>query len=364
MRKTNRIDVIDQLRGIAAVSVVIAHLAGQAFFTYDGVTSSALLDILLKNVFIGEYINFGRFGVVLFFIISGYVIPFSFPKENPVKGFIISRIFRLYPLFWASLTAVLIIRYYAGNPVQIQNILANITMIPDFLGYNRVLDVYWTLAYEILFYTIVVTIYITVGPLNLTIARNSALLCAFTSIGISVAQVFGLPAAAGDKIVLIGFMFLGSAIRKTQSDQNSLIDGWLAAIVAVLLLAVTLRGYIHYDLFLYGHDLRFENFNSVVITHVAAIFVFVAALIWLGKFEFPALSYLGTISYSIYITHPILMELTALGGWDKQMIKNGMYIPILLSGTIILSSLTYHIIEQPFTRAGKLFRLKKSKENQ
>lgn len=355
----NRIAIIDQLRGIAAISVVMAHFVGQSFFIKSA-HDSTLIDNLLKNIFVGDYINFGRFGVILFFIISGYVIPFSFPTNNPIKGFIISRIFRLYPLFWASLTAVLIIRFYAGNPEPLQNILANITMIPDFLGYNRALDVYWTLAYEVAFYTIVVVIYLTAGPLNLMITRGGALLCALISVAISAAQIFNQPAAGGDKIVLIGFMFLGSAIRKTQIDRKSLIDGWIILIVFSLILAMTLRGYIHYVLFLYGHDLRFENFNSVVVTHALAISVFFAALIFLNIAEFPLLTYLGTISYSIYITHPILMELVTLLRLDRPMIESGWYIPSLLLGTIAISAFTYHAIEQPFTRLGKLFRIKMS----
>lgn len=357
----NRISIIDQLRGVAAISVIISHFVGRSFF-YKEVNEITFVDTLLKNILIGEYINFGRFGVILFFIISGYVIPFSFPKNNPIRGFIISRIFRLYPLFWVSLTAALIIRFYAGSPEPLYNVLANITMIPDFLGYTRVLDVYWTLAYEVAFYAIVAVIYATAGPLSLMIARQGALLCALLSLAISTAQILNYPVAGGDKIVLIGFMFLGSTIRKTQVDRQSMVDIWIVLIVFFLMLAMTLRGYIHYVLFLYGNDMRFENFNSIVATHALAVFIFFAALIFLNRTEFPLLTYLGTISYSIYIIHPILMELATLLKWESPLIESGWYLPSLLIGTIVVSVLTYHTIEQPFVKLGKFFRTKISSE--
>lgn len=54
---------------------------------------------LLRNNF-----NLGRLGVIIFFLISGYLIPFSFKnKHKPIIKFAISRIFRLYPLYWFSI---------------------------------------------------------------------------------------------------------------------------------------------------------------------------------------------------------------------------------------------------------------------
>ncbi len=358
MIKKNRLSSIDQLRGIAALSVVLSHLAAQCFINNASSSQNSWLDIILKNYLSSDYINLGRFGVILFFIISGYVIPFSFPKQNPIKGFIMGRFFRLYPLFWASLTAVLFLRFYAKSTVSPYDIIANITMIPDFLGSHRILDVYWTLAYEIIFYTIVVIIYVCAGPLSLTITRQATLLCACLSIAISIAQIFGQTVFAGDKIILIGFMFLGSAIRKTQIDRGRLIDEWIILITALVLSGIIFRGYIHYILLLYGTDTRFENFNSIIITHVAAIFLFLGALAWLEKTEFSFLTYMGTISYSLYITHPILMELATLLGLEENMVRAGVYIPIVFVVTVILSVITYHSIEQPFTHMGKIAREK------
>lgn len=353
MNKIQRIANIDQLRGIAALSVVLAHFAAYSFINNSHIPTNSYIEVFLKNILVGEYVNFGRFGVILFFVISGYVIPFSFPARNPIRGFIISRLFRLYPLFWASLTAAIIVRFYAGHHVSIYDIFANITMIPDLLLSHRILDVYWTLAYEIIFYTIVAAIYALFGPLNLATARQGALFCASVSIAISMAQIFGQTIAGGDKIILISFMFLGSVIRKNQINLNRIFDIWLFLVIITIIIGIILRGYIHYVIFVYGNDVRFENFNSIIVTHCLAIFIFIGALSWFDKFNSPSLIYMGYISYSLYITHPILMEIFSILNFDQIMIRNGLYIPILFTSTIALSAITYHFIERPFIRMGK-----------
>src|SRR5258708_38869349 len=82
-----RLAFIDTLRGIAVLSVLLQHA----------------LEVIVSNhptgeyywVFhnaIGYYFNFGRFGVVLFFFVSGFVIPFIFPHTaTPARDFATHR---------------------------------------------------------------------------------------------------------------------------------------------------------------------------------------------------------------------------------------------------------------------------------
>ncbi|MCQ4062259.1 acyltransferase, partial [Klebsiella pneumoniae] len=42
--------------------------------------------------------NWGAFGVALFFLISGFVIPFSFVKATWLS-FLVGRFFRIFPLY-------------------------------------------------------------------------------------------------------------------------------------------------------------------------------------------------------------------------------------------------------------------------
>ncbi len=84
MKKT-RFEELDALRGVAALFVV--------FFHYTLSRPQADLGFKL-----------GSTGVDLFFIISGFVILLSLEHVEKPGQFIINRICRLYPTYWASVT--------------------------------------------------------------------------------------------------------------------------------------------------------------------------------------------------------------------------------------------------------------------
>src|ERR1041384_7714883 len=80
-----RVAWLDALRGFAALVVVFEH---------------ALEPLLpearpaVKAVF-----EPGWYGVLVFFLVSGYIVPASLERRGSVRAFWISRLFRLYPLF-------------------------------------------------------------------------------------------------------------------------------------------------------------------------------------------------------------------------------------------------------------------------
>lgn len=55
-----------------------------------------------------ENIDLGRVGVVSFFLISGYVIRRSIVNRS-ISSFLYLRFFRLFPIYWLSLLAYLVV---------------------------------------------------------------------------------------------------------------------------------------------------------------------------------------------------------------------------------------------------------------
>src|SRR3954463_15175281 len=119
-----RLAFIDTLRGVAVLAVLFQHA----------------LEVIVQNhptgeyywVFhdaIGYYMNFGRFGVVLFFFVSGFVIPFSFPDgATPVRDSAMTRFFRLYPAYWISMVIGLVtMQMLESNPYPLSQVIANVT---------------------------------------------------------------------------------------------------------------------------------------------------------------------------------------------------------------------------------------------
>lgn len=103
-----RIDFPNTLRGLAALSVVIDHYAGVYIGDRSFLAQMIHAPVMsVQDVPVPSYLElpallptiiYGSFGVALFFIISGFVIPLSLARENRLT-FAIGRFFRIYPTY-------------------------------------------------------------------------------------------------------------------------------------------------------------------------------------------------------------------------------------------------------------------------
>ncbi len=102
----------------------------------------------------GTLARYGYLGVSVFFAISGYVISISTEGRDPYS-FAVARMARLWPTFvlCMSLTALvtLAVPGFAFS-LTLPQYLANLTMLPPFLGQPYVDGAYWSIVAEILFY--------------------------------------------------------------------------------------------------------------------------------------------------------------------------------------------------------------------
>ena len=165
-----RLEFANALRGLAALSVVIAHynsfffgsasLIGTIANTPPPIReASPALDawqwVVLSLPFAG-----GEFGVALFFLISGFVIPMSLQKYD-WRGFLVGRILRIYPTYFAgfsvTLFALLIAGGIFGKPFPFDARAVVIHFLPGVrdLAWSPHIDfVVWTLEIEIKFYIV------------------------------------------------------------------------------------------------------------------------------------------------------------------------------------------------------------------
>lgn len=137
---------LDGLRGIAAVAVVIYH------FTDSLSAREIPAPRYLPTLWWGEY------GVQLFFLISGFVILMTARRAKVASDFVISRVSRLYPVYWIAVTVSILLGLAFAMPeaeVTWLDRLMNYTMFQRLLLFDNVDPVYWTLAIEMQFYVLI-----------------------------------------------------------------------------------------------------------------------------------------------------------------------------------------------------------------
>jgi peptidoglycan/LPS O-acetylase OafA/YrhL len=139
-RAVGRIEVLDVLRGIAAVWVMVFHFS---FGVHDATVAPFVTDLQ------------GLLPVYLFFMISGFVILMTLERCANLADFCVARFARLYPSFWICLAiaaAAAALWPLPRQPVSLPQVLANASMLEDFLGFGQVDPAYWSLTNELVFY--------------------------------------------------------------------------------------------------------------------------------------------------------------------------------------------------------------------
>ncbi|MFJ2177445.1 acyltransferase family protein [Streptomyces sp. NPDC101062] len=147
--KGDRLRALDGLRILAALMVCTFHYAGKGQVGHAWGQSPKELFPDLSAV-----ATYGSLGVQLFFVISGFVICMS-SWGRSLGDFFRSRVSRLYPAYWAAIvltTAACVALPSVIEPLRLNEVLVNLTMLQQPMGVDRVLGVCWTLWVEARFY--------------------------------------------------------------------------------------------------------------------------------------------------------------------------------------------------------------------
>ncbi len=159
-----RVIFANQLRGLAVVLVMVSHLvvlfwAAPSFVTLSVAAPAPTVpppwvSVLLAGL---PQISLGPLGVAIFFLISGFVIPFSLAKLS-VGEFARARLLRILPPYWVGLALQVAVIAASASfwdlPDQLswQRILANAALAFNLFHVSSIDTVNWTLVVELAFY--------------------------------------------------------------------------------------------------------------------------------------------------------------------------------------------------------------------
>lgn len=342
-----------QLRGIAALLIVITHYFG-VYYGAQGVVAmiTASPDLHLVAPAWVAYMDFpyfkGPFGVAVFFLISGFVIPFSLQKQRGVR-FLLARALRIYPTYIACLTLGLLALLVSANywqqpfPADWQRIAANALLVHNLVNLSSYDAVNWTLAIELKFYLLAALC----APA--LVQRKPAVLAliaaAIIGMGLLAPHAAALQpflTALSSDLNYVPFMLIGTLFY--QHYQRLLSTAVLMGGALLLLGAFLLAWRI---------GPQREQVPVLAEYYVYAVMVFGACYALRERFHsLRLLDFLADISYPLYAVHP-LVGYVMLKLLMQQGLPFGPAVCLTLASAIGLAWLLHIVIEKPSNALGK-----------
>lgn len=338
----SRLVFLDFIRGIAALAVFFEHACDALWPEFRNFTHNSF--------------SLGKFGVVIFFLTSGFIIPFSLERGESAIRFWIGRFFRLYPLYWTSLAFFLtlyaiglssaVAEDFRANIVR--NSLVNITMFQEFFGVQSANGLYSTLSLELLFY-------ITCTILFLFKLHRKSYLWAWVALGLTIIGSVLVPLELGRRLPMAAIFYILSMFVGTVLYRYSLKVITKRQVVQLLLAVCCVAAagiYINYVLYKKADSTELFTFPAVMAPWTTG-YIFFLGVFTLRNRIFPQFfSWLGKISYSVYLMHPTLLIL------KPNFLPRPLSLAVMLAATLILASITFHFIEQPLIGFGRQLQKK------
>jgi peptidoglycan/LPS O-acetylase OafA/YrhL len=353
-----RLDHIDAMRAIAVILVMWTHYA-ELYATISG--SQHVLDTLQRSV------NFGRVGVVIFFGISGLLIPTSLrgTLRDGTRRFVIRRFLRLYPAFWLSIP-IGYLAYWTlyGQQMSVLDVVANISMIPTAFGHDAVMSHYWTLETELYFYGLCLALFwigalhrmrdlclVCIGLCAVFIVTSAFKIIPTTALGQYKGMLFHLAIMfwgacfrqAYDKPRMqVTFATWNSGKRSISMSYRAALGGVTAILVGIALLMAALD--------LHQHDMLHLSASIGYLVGIAAFILFASVM----KIHLRLFAWLGEISYSIYLLHgvPLYVIYWYCKAHGLTGGPLGLYMALTVPPAIALAWLSYRLVEASGVRLG------------
>lgn len=350
---------LDGLRGLA-VLVVIAH----------NVTTVEMGASLPEKLW-RFYVDAGWIGVLLFFVLSGYLITGILLDERdgprPLRDFYVRRSLRIFPLYYAFLAVRFLVlpRIVPSTAVPPSVALGYWLYLSNWTELILVPVVamghFWSLAVEEQFYL--------VWPwLTRMRAQAFARACVAIVLGSFAARVGFLLAGLPDKwlyattVTRADALAMGAliALALRVPEWRARLQRWIrpgAGFATVALLVVMAR----------AHGLSRVNGGVQVLGYsaIALLFALLLADLTLTPertgarlLSFAPLRKIGTYSYAMYVLHVPLRALalsTVAKGFDTRqrahpLLEDMAFVGALTVASLLAAMITYVALERPFLR--------------
>ena len=327
----DRLAFLDVARGLAALLVLVEHGLEICQPAYSGWTHA--------------HVSLGKIGVLLFLMVSGFIIPVSLEQGRSNARFWLRRFFRLFPVYWLSILLAYVCSC-CGREVTLVHgwdWLYNLTMLHGFFNRPHVWGVFWTLQLELVIYASCSLLF-TMRLLNRAGWIAGLALAGYAGIALAGALLADRPCGVGGKRFLYFAPMVGLVAQRYCAGKMGF--GRPAALVlgqGLMVLAVWAFNHAYYPAANWEPAVR-ETAWTWGISY-AIFFLLLAA----RHRTLPAAACrLGQISYSVYLFHLAVMVLLLPAAWPAWA-----FLPCALGLTLLVSEGTYRLVEAPGIALGR-----------
>lgn len=299
---------IQYLRFLAAFLVILAHANLQIY----GVPATLT--------------NLGGFGVDIFFIISGFIMPFilyggMYKPGSQLKmdagTFLLRRVIRIWPMYLFIILTVMLVSVlttsgiianpsvdlfyiFNGSKLEFQWFLETVT----FTHWNRppLLNIGWTLQFEFIFYTaIALMLFLRIKKFEALELGIFGFFFLFLMASFSTLPSSGFTKTMANPVI---FEFIMGMLLYRVVSSEVLLNKYAAIVIAV----VTIPAFLYLEL---NFAFRLESpFHRLFIYGPAAFMLVWAALSLENQTrEIKFFELLGDASYSLYLVHGVVAPL-------------------------------------------------------
>ncbi len=297
---------LDGLRAAAASYVVIHHVLDARGFTHGA----------------GLLFVFGQEAVLIFFLLSGFVIQFNEADrvEHDLRGYILRRATRIYPLLIIAMlasTLVALVQARLGTSFSWSSLFGTLFALqddvvrkPGAIVRPYLLNVpLWSLSYEIWFYALFPFV-------SRLLKRTGQRACQMAVGGVSIAAICLYVLAPNFPSLIIAYFaiwWLGAMLAEAVATGVSPVRTTLLVQAALATGAALAICYAQYA----KPDAQMEGFLWLLARDFLATLVLYQVLAWVvgrnwalaGKRRAWLFSFLASISYGLYVLHyPLLID--------------------------------------------------------
>jgi peptidoglycan/LPS O-acetylase OafA/YrhL len=336
---------LDHWRGVSALSVMLFHSFGQV--------RGAGLPVHPSMEWVRRISDFGGLGVDLFFVISGYCIAANLYRlagsGAGVKDFLRDRLLRIYPVYWGACVAAIAMNALASpfNHVPIASSLpkdwagavANVFLLEPYMGgVPTLLLMSWSLVFEVGFYLM--------AALGFALWRSGINAWLLAGAGFALGIVGLLHAGDGPLYVLRrwpefacgGAVFAALWLKALRPRR-----AWIALSAIPLFAMISLVA----PALVEAGSMPVASGFALLLHALHSRDSAVA-----GARPLRALGWIGSISYSLYLTHPLGLRVIPLARRWVEHDSAWMWVlqPVGWACSVLLAWLFYKACEAPIER--------------